>query len=92
VAGPEDLTLNQLAQAAQRRLGRTNRPLRHVPRGLLRSLAATRRLPRVPLGQIAALAVALDTMPMTYEALHDEEALTWRGTRSVTALCTPAAV
>jgi len=92
VGGPEDLTLNELAEAAGRRLGRTGRPLRHVPRGLLRSLAATQRLPRIPLGQIAALAVALDTMPMTYEALHDEGALTWRGTRGLTELCTPAAV
>jgi NADH dehydrogenase len=81
VAGPEDLTLNQLAHAAQRRLGRTDLPLRHVPRRLLRVLAATQRLPRIPLGQVAALAVALDTLPMTYDALHDETALSWRGTR-----------
>jgi len=92
VGGPEDLTLNQLAQAARRRLGRTDRPLRHVPRGLLKGLAAMQRLPRIPLGQIAALAVALDTTPMTYEALHCEEALSWRGTRRFAELCTPAAV
>jgi NADH dehydrogenase len=91
VAGPEDLTLEQLAHAARRRLGRTDLPLRHVPRGLLRVLAATERLPRIPLGQIAALAVALDTMPMTYEALHDPGAVTWRGTRTLAELCAPAA-
>ena len=90
VGGPEDLTLNQLARAAQRRLGRTKLPLRHVPRGLLRVLAATQHLPRIPVGQIAALAVALDTTPMTYEALHDEGALAWRGTRSLAELSAPA--
>ena len=92
VAGPEDLTLDELARAARRRLGRTDLPLRHVPRRLLRVLAATQRLPRIPLGQVAALAVALDTMPMTYEALHDEAALSWRGTRSFAEASIPAAV
>ena len=92
VAGPEDLTLDELARAARRRLGRTGLPLRHVPRRLLRVLAATQRLPRIPLGQVAALAVALDTLPMTYEALHDEAALCWRGNRSFAEASIPAAV
>jgi NADH dehydrogenase len=91
VGGPEDLTLDQLAAAAQRRLGCTG-PIRHVPLGVLRALAAAQGLPRIPLGQVAALAVAVDTMPMTYDALHDEGALTWRGTRRVDDLCASAGV
>ena len=50
VGGPEDLTLDQLAAAAQRRLGCTG-PIRHVPLGVLRALAATQGLPRIPRGR-----------------------------------------
>ena len=92
VGGPEDLSLDQLAEAARLRLGRVDQPVRHVPRALLRGLAATRRLPRIPVGQVAALALALDTIPMTYDALHDEAAAAWRGTRRVADLCSPARV
>jgi uncharacterized protein YbjT (DUF2867 family) len=91
VGGPQDLTLNELARIAQRSLGRTGPPLRHLPRGLLRALAAAQHLPRIPLGQIAALALALDTVPMTYEALHRDDALSWRGTRSIADFSAPAA-
>ena len=79
VGGPEDLTLDQLAAAAQRRLGCTG-PIRHVPLGCCAPWRP-RRASAYPLGQVAALAVAVDTMPMTYDALHDEGALPWRGTR-----------
>jgi hypothetical protein len=54
-------------------------------------LAAAQHLPRIPLGQIAALAPALDTVPMTYEALHRDDALSWRGTRSIADFSAPAA-
>jgi uncharacterized protein YbjT (DUF2867 family) len=80
VGGPGDVTVNHLAEAVRRRLGRTDQRIRHVPRGLLRVLAATERLPRVPIGQIAALALAVDTLPMTYDALHHTDAIEWRGT------------
>jgi hypothetical protein len=83
VGGPHDVTVNELADAVRRRLGRTDQHIRHVPRGLLRALAATDGLPRVPIGQIAALALAMDTLPMTYEALHRTDAVEWRGTRHV---------
>ena len=83
VGGPDDVTMNQLAGAVRRRLGRTDRRIRHVPRGVLRAVAATDRLPRVPLRQVAALALAVDTLPMTYAALHDGGAVEWRGVAGV---------
>jgi uncharacterized protein YbjT (DUF2867 family) len=79
VGGPRDVTVNQLAEAVRRRLGRTDQGIRHVPRGLLRALAVTESLPRVPIGQVAALALAIDTLPMTYDALHSPDAVEWRG-------------
>lgn len=39
----------------------------------------------------AALALAMDIMPMTYEALHREDALRWRGTRTIADISVPAA-
>jgi uncharacterized protein YbjT (DUF2867 family) len=80
VGGPRDVTLNQLAEVVRRHLERTDQSIRHVPRGVLRALAATESLPRVPIGQIAALALAMDRLPMTYEALHRADAVEWRGT------------
>lgn len=78
-AARRDVTVNQLAEVARRRLGRTEQSIRHVPREVLRALAATERLPRVPVGQVAALALAMDTLPMTYAALHRADAVQWRG-------------
>jgi uncharacterized protein YbjT (DUF2867 family) len=90
VGGPEDVTFDDLARTVQISLGRTDQQIRHVPRRLLRALASTQAVPRVPIGQIAASALMLDTAPMTYEALHDPDAVTWRGTRRITTLGTAA--
>jgi uncharacterized protein YbjT (DUF2867 family) len=79
VGGPEDVTLNQLAAAVGRRLVGPERKVRHVPRPALRAVAALDRLPRLPVGQIAALALAMDCLPMTYGALHHPDAVEWRG-------------
>jgi hypothetical protein len=53
---------------------------------VLRALSTAQVLPRLPVGQIAASALVLDTTPMTYEALHDPDAVAWRGTRRIAAL------
>ena len=42
-------------------------------------MATLERVPRLPVGQIAALALAMDRLPMTYEALHRPDAVEWRG-------------
>jgi len=90
VGGPEDVTFDDLARSVQATLGRPGQQVRHVPRRVLRALSSTQRVPRVPIGQIAASALVLDTTPMTYEALHDPDAVAWRGTRRVGNLAIPA--
>jgi uncharacterized protein YbjT (DUF2867 family) len=86
VGGPDDVTFDDLARTVRTSLGRTDRPIRHVPRRMLRLLSSAQAVPRLPVGQIAALALALDTTPMTYEALHDPDAVTWLGTRRIATL------
>ena len=86
VGGPEDLTFNELARIVRHHLRRTDQPIRHVPRQVLRVLGRMQALPRVPIGQIAASALVLDTRPMTFGELHHPGALTWRGTRTVETL------
>jgi uncharacterized protein YbjT (DUF2867 family) len=85
VGGPEDLTLVQLADAVRRGLADPDRNVRHVPRSVLRAVATLERLPRLPVGQIAALALAMDCLPMTYDALHHPDAVEWRGSARVGA-------
>jgi len=80
----------EFARSVQATLGRPGQQVRHVPRRVLRALSSTQRVPRVPIGQIAASALVLDTTPMTYEALHDPDAVAWRGTRRVGNLAIPA--
>lgn len=67
VAGPEDLTMDQLAVRAQRELGRGDRRPRHVPRAMLRTLALTGRLGDTAIARQTALALVLDTTDMTYD-------------------------
>jgi NADH dehydrogenase len=90
VGGPEDVTFDDLARTVQISLGRTDQRIRHVPRRLLRVLSRTQAVPRLPIGQIAAAALAFDTTPMTYEDLHDPDAVTWRGARRIATLATAA--
>ena len=85
VGGPEDVTLNELADMARHGLAGPDRKVRHVPRPVLRAVASLERLPRLPVGQIAALALAMDCLPMTYDALHHPDAVEWRGSMRVGA-------
>jgi NADH dehydrogenase len=57
VAGPDNLTLNQLAAEGQGRRGTSGR-VRHVPRGLLRLMSQVSRR--------GAAALAMDTVDMTF--------------------------
>jgi uncharacterized protein YbjT (DUF2867 family) len=61
VAGSAPQTMNELAMLVQQRQGRDPHPPRHVPRGLLRALAATGHLRSTPVSRIAATALYLDT-------------------------------
>lgn len=73
VAGPENLTLNQLASLLHA-VGRLNRPVRHLPRGLLRAMA--------PLDPRAAASVAMDTAELTATTTWRPEGLPVTALRS----------
>ena len=68
VAGPANLTFNELAALAQRRLGTSDRKPRHIPRPVLRSLATTRHVINSRIARRAGAAVVLDTEDMALGA------------------------
>jgi len=70
IGGPEDLTMNRLAQALQHAAGRTEEP-RHVPRPMLRAMARIMRPFKPELARQAQGALVMDTEDMTF---HDDAA------------------
>jgi uncharacterized protein YbjT (DUF2867 family) len=67
VGGPENLTLNQLAALVMGDSGSASPRPRHVPRGMLRALAASGHLVRSPIARMAEAALLMDTTPMTFD-------------------------
>jgi NADH dehydrogenase len=67
VAGPRNLTLNEVAAMAQLELGVAGRTARHVPRAALRVLAATRVVADSAISRQAKAALIMDTTDMTVE-------------------------
>ncbi|MDQ0381297.1 SDR family oxidoreductase [Amycolatopsis thermophila] len=68
VAGAANRTMNELAAEVQGELGTGGRPPRHVPRPVLRALAATAALHESALARQAAAALLMDTTDMTFDA------------------------
>ncbi|HEX6539084.1 MAG TPA: NAD(P)H-binding protein [Candidatus Dormibacteraeota bacterium] len=67
IGGPENLTLNRVAAAAQRAAGRTGPP-RHVSRATLRMMAATMGRFQPLYARQARLALLMDTADMTFDS------------------------
>jgi uncharacterized protein YbjT (DUF2867 family) len=65
VRRPRNRTLNELAAQIQRELGTTGKSPRHIPRAVLRSLAATRHLSNAAGPRQAQAALIMDTTGMT---------------------------
>ncbi len=66
VGGPENLTMNEMAEAVQAAAGRTSPP-RHVPPPLLRLMAATLGRVKPQLGRQARAALAMDRTDLTFD-------------------------
>lgn len=67
IGGPDDLTLNQLAQAVQDATGRAGTP-RHVPRSALWLMANTIGRVKPALGRQARAALVMDSTDLTFDA------------------------
>ncbi len=65
IGGPEDVSFNELATRLQRAAGRTARP-RHVPRTMLRLLAASLRRIRPNRARQMRAAIVMDTIDLTF--------------------------
>lgn len=65
VTGPAERTFNELAAEVQRELGTVDHPPRHIPRPVLRALAATGRVAGSGLARQASSALFMDTADMT---------------------------
>ncbi len=65
VTGQQNRTMNQLAAQIQRELGSTGKSPRHVPRAVLRTMAATRHLTHAAGPRLAQAALIMDTTDMT---------------------------
>ena len=70
ITGPQNLTLNELAAMAQRESGTADRTPRHVPRGALHLLAASRVIAKSAIARQASAALVMDTVDMTAEREH----------------------
>ncbi len=68
VGGAQNLTLNELAALAQQAHGARDRPPRHVPRLVLRAMAASGHVLGTQLARQASAAVVMDTRDMTFDA------------------------
>ncbi len=73
VGGPQDLTFNDLAAAAQATAGRAT-PARHVPRTMLRLMAAVMGPVKPEQARQARAALVMDTIDMTHDARSVREA------------------
>jgi uncharacterized protein YbjT (DUF2867 family) len=67
IGGPANLSLNQLAAAIQAAAGRSGTP-RHVPRPMLRLMAATVGRARPEIGRQARAALIMDRDDLSYDA------------------------
>ena len=67
VKGQQNRTMNELAAQIQQELGTTGRSPRHVPRAVLRTMAATRHLTHADGPRLAQAALIMDTIDMTEE-------------------------
>ena len=67
VGGPDNLSLNQLAAAIQKRAGRTMPP-RHVPRAALQTMAVALKPIKPSLARMARAALVMDSADMTFDA------------------------
>lgn len=67
IGGPQDLTFDQLAEAVQRAAGRAG-GARHVPRPMLRAMAAGMRHIRPDLARQARAALLMDTTNMSLDS------------------------
>lgn len=67
IGGAQGLTLNQLAAAVQEASGRNSAP-RHIPRPVLRGMAATLRPFKPELARQAKAALALDSGDMGFDS------------------------
>ena len=68
IGGPRNMTLNEIAGLAQQQLGSSGRRPRHVPRLVLRALAAKGRLAPSTVARQAQAALIMDTTDMTFHA------------------------
>ncbi len=68
VGGPQNLTLNDLAALAQQRPGSSDKAPRHLPRPVLRAVAASGRVAGSVIARQAAMALVMDTTDMTFDA------------------------
>lgn len=66
VGGPENLTMNEMAEAVQAAAGRSSPP-RHVPPPMLRLMAATLGRVKPQLGRQARAALAMDRTDFTFD-------------------------
>ena len=64
VKGQQNWTLNELAAQVQKELGTTGKSPRHVPRAVLRALAATRHVSHAAGPRLAQAALMMDTADM----------------------------
>ncbi len=72
VVGPRNLTMNELAAQCQRQVGGVGKAPRHVPRPVLRGLAATGVVVRSGPARLARAALIMDTTDMT-GGVHTDE-------------------
>jgi uncharacterized protein YbjT (DUF2867 family) len=72
VAGPDNLTLNELAA----RVG-DGRPVRHVPRAGLRAMALLARPVRPGMARSASMALAMDTVDLAVDAAPGHASYPW---------------
>lgn len=68
VGGPQDLTLCDLAVLSVPRSDGSDGTPRHIPRSVLRGMAATGMVIRSPIARQAAAALVMDTQDLTFDA------------------------
>jgi NADH dehydrogenase len=67
LGGPDNLTFNEFAATLQQVRGRS-KPLKHIPRPMLRLMANVSRPLNPAVARKARAAVLMDTIPMTFDA------------------------
>jgi len=90
VGGPDNVTLNELAEAVQNAAGRGSPP-RHVPPALLRVMEQTVGRLKPQLGQQAGAALAMDRIPLSFDASAIHRAFPDLPCTSLAEVITPTA-